>query len=416
MLTVEQAIARIVSDVVPMPVEEVPLADAYGRVLAEDLRSTVDVPPWDNSAMDGYAVRAADTTDGEVVLRLLEVVGAGFVASQAVVPGSALGIMTGAPVPDGADAVVMVENTDGSRQGDVRIRGRATVGAHIRSRGEDVKVGDTVLRAGQRLTPAAVGLVASLGNATVRVRKRVVVGILSTGDEVVPAGRPLGPGQIWSSNNATLVGLALDAGAVPIDLGIVGDRLEDVVAALQNAVSRCDVVVTTGGVSVGAYDVVKEAYAQIGAAIDFWRVKMKPGKPLAFGRVDDGGRTVPLFGLPGNPVSCFVNFLQFVRPYLRIAVGDPRPYLPVIDATAGDDFPDGPGRARLIRVVLQRDGDGYLATPTGSQSSGVLSSMVRAHGLLLVGVEAPGPVRGDAVRVQLLDASFLEGTEPDYGW
>lgn len=412
MLTVEEAIARIVGDVVPMPVEVVPLADAYGRWLAEDLRSTVDVPPWDNSAMDGYAVRAADTDEGEVGLRLLEVVGAGFVAAHEVTPGSAVGIMTGAPMPAGADAVVMVEDTDGAREGMVRIRGRATPGAHIRRRGEDVKVGDLVLPAGQRLTPAAVGMVASLGRATVAVRRRVVVAVLSTGDEVVPAGQPLRPGQIWSSNNATLVGLAHEAGAVPLDLGIVGDRLEDVVLALRSAVASADVVITTGGVSVGAYDVVKEAYGQIGAEIDFWRVRMKPGKPLAFGRVGP----VPLFGLPGNPVSCMVNFLQFVRPYLRISVGDPRPYLPVVEAIAGDDFRESPGRARLIRVVLERDGNGFVVHPTGSQSSGVLTSMVRANGLLLVGVESSGPVYGDAVRVQVLDGSFLDGTTPDYGW
>jgi molybdopterin molybdotransferase len=282
----------------------------------------------------------------------------------------------------------------------------------VRRRGEDVRVGDLVLHAGDRLSAAAVGAVSSLGIRSLEVRRRPVVAVLSTGDEVVPPGQPLRPGQIWSSNNASLSGHVIEAGGSPLDLGIVGDRLDDVVTALRSAVDQADVVLTTGGVSVGAYDVVKEAYAAIGAGMDFWRVRMKPGKPLAFGRVRD----VPLFGLPGNPVSCVVNFLQFVRPYLRIALGDPRPYLPVIEAFAGEDFTDGPGRARLVRVTLHKDAGGIVARSTGSQSSGVLGSMVHAHGLMLLGVEAPPPRRGEVVRVQIIDAHFLNGATPAYGW
>lgn len=419
MLTVERALERILADVPPMGVEEVPLADAHGRVLAEDLRSVVDVPPWDNSAMDGYAVRAADTAneaDGEVALRLLETVGAGAVGTQPVVAGSATVIMTGAPVPAGADAVVPVEDTDGAREGLVRVRGRARPGQHVRRRGEDVRAGEVVLTAGARLGPAAVGLAASVGSAALRVRRRPVVAILSTGDEVVPPGHPLRPGQIWSSNNASLTGLVIEAGGVPLDLGNVVDDLDATVAALLRAIEQADVVVTTGGVSVGHYDVVKDAFGRVGAAIDFWKVRMKPGKPLAFGRIGQGGRSVPLFGLPGNPVSCMVNFLEFVRPWLRTALGDPRPYLPVVEATLADEVRDGPGRARLLRVRLEPGPEGLVARSTGSQSSGVLTSMVRGDGLLLLGPDAPAPMAGDRVRVQIFDRSYLDRADPGYGW
>ncbi len=416
MLTIDEAQSRILATVVPLGAESVPLADAYGRFLAADLTAPVDLPPWDNSAMDGYAVRAEDTADGEVVLALLETVGAGSVAAARVARGTAIGIMTGAPVPPGADAIVIVEDTDGARAGSVRVRGRAKPGQHVRRRGEDVRSGTVVLRAGARLTPAAVGLASSLGRTTLDVRRRPIVAVLSTGDEVVAPGTALQGGQIWSSNNASLAGQILEAGGVPLDLGNAPDRLEDTIAALARAVEAADVVITTGGVSVGAFDVVKEAHAAVGATAEFWKVHMKPGKPLAFGRVETGGRSVPLFGLPGNPVSCMVNFAQFVRPWLRRALGDPKPFLPVVEAIAGEAFDEAPGRARLIRVWLSRDGDRIVAHSTGSQSSGVLTSMVRAHGLLLVGIDALPPQGGERVRVQILDPSFLDGESADYGW
>jgi molybdopterin molybdotransferase len=415
-LTVDEAQARILDTVVPLGVETVSLAQAYGRFLAVDLVAGVDLPPWDNSAMDGYAVRAADTGEGDVVLALVETVGAGSVATGRVEPGTAIGIMTGAPLPAGADAVVMVEDSDGARAGVVRIRKRATPGQHVRRRGEDVRSGERVLRAGTRLGPAAVGLASSLGRTEIEVRRQPIVAVLSTGDEVVAPGTTLRAGQIWSSNNASLSGQILEAGGVPLDLGNAPDRLDDTIAALARAVEAADVVVTTGGVSVGAFDVVKEAHQALGVVAEFWKVRMKPGKPLAFGHIDSGGRSVPLFGLPGNPVSCMVNFAQFVRPWLRTALGDPRPHLPVVEAVAAESFDDAPGRARLVRVRLSRDGDRIVAHSTGSQSSGVLTSMVRAHGLMLVGVDAPPPREGERVRVQILDPSFLDGESADYGW
>ena len=415
MLTVEEAQARILADVPLQPPERVPLAQAAGRVLAVDVISAVDVPPWDNSAMDGYAVIAGDTDEGEVRLSLLEVVGAGAVAERVVTPGAAIGVMTGAPMPEGADAVVMVEDTDGAAEGAVCVRGRARPGQHIRRRGEDVASGSVVLTAGSVLSPAQVGLASSVGHTGLEVRRQPVVAILSTGDEIVAPGRPLAPGQIWSSNNASLVGLVQQAGAIPLDLGTAPDTLEATIAAIQQAIDAADVVVTTGGVSVGAYDFVKEAFEAVGGGLSFWKVRMKPGKPLAFGQVGSAPR-IPLFGLPGNPVSCMVNFLQFVRPWLRTSLGDRAPHLPVIDAIAGDDFRDRPGRLRLIRVYLERGERGWIARSTGSQSSGVLTSMAQADGLMLVAIDAPPPSIGDPVRVQLIDGALPGSASADHGW
>ncbi len=412
MLLVEEALDRILAQVTPARAETVPLEHAYDRVLAEPVYSPRDVPPFNNSSMDGYAVQAADTRDESFTLNLLEVIGAGKVASQTVKPGTTSAIMTGAPMPNGADAVVKVENTNAARSGVVTMQGRVSPGNFVRLRGGDVATGDQVLAAGTRLDGASVGMIASLGFSEVAVRRRPVVAILSTGDEVVVPGQPLGPGQIYSSNNYTLAGLVRQAGGIPRDHGNAPDDLEGLLACLRTAVQDADVVLTTGGVSVGAFDFVKEAHAALGAELDFWKVKMKPGKPLAFGNLDG----VPLFGLPGNPVSCMVNFLQFVRPWIRMSLGDPRPYLPVIHARAGHDFTGRPGRARMERVVLAQGPDGIVASTTGTQSSGVLTSMVRCDGLLMIGVDAPSPKQGDEVRVQLLKPGFLADVTPNFGW
>jgi molybdopterin molybdotransferase len=410
-IPIRDAQDRILGTVPAVFPESVPLAAAFGRVLAEDVVSSVDVPPWDNSAMDGYAVRAADTAAAPLTLRLLGTVGAGSVSDRAVAPGAAVAVMTGAPIPDGADAVVMLEDTDRSRTDTVRIAARATVGQHVRRAGEDVRRGEVVLRAGHVLTPAAVGMLASLGHTGARVARAPRVAVLGTGDEVVRPGRALAPGQIWSSNHLSLAGWILAAGGVPVDCGTAPDDLEATVRALRTAALDCDAVLTTGGVSVGHFDVVKEAFVALGAGIDFWKVNMKPGKPLAFGRLGERGPV--LFGLPGNPVSCVVNFLQFVRPWIRRALGDPRPFLPLLRATLLDDLRDGPGRARLFRVALSEGPDGeVVARSAGLQSSGVLRGLVLGHGLCLVEPEAPAPVRGDRVTVQVFDDGFRARATP----
>jgi molybdopterin molybdotransferase len=365
--------------------------------------------------MDGYAIRASDTREGEVRLVLNEVIGAGQVGSVVVSAGTSSAIMTGAPVPDGADAVIMVERTDGNQVGHVVVRGVSRPGDHIRPRAQDIARGSVVARRGQRLTPGRLGLLASLGMAEVPVVRRPVVAILSTGDEIVQPGQPLGPGQIYSSNNVCLAGLVLEAGGIPRDLGNAPDNLDATLAHLEHALDA-DVVLTTGGVSVGEFDFVKEAYARLGVAMDFWKVRMKPGKPLAFGRVERGGRQVPLFGLPGNPVSCMVNFLQYVRPWMLTASGVPTPFLPVVEAIAGERLGDRPGRARLIRVVLEQTDAGLVCRSTGTQSSGALSSMAAAHGLALLAPDVEAVEAGGIIRVQLIERSFMDGASASYGW
>jgi len=411
MLSPRQALARVLADVPRLPTVSVDLADAWGRTLGEDLVAKIDVPRWDNSAMDGYAVRAADTAEGEVALRIVEVIGAGAVATRAVEKGTAIAIMTGAPIPEGADAVVMVEDTDRAMTGAVKVRRQAKVGQHVRSRGEDVRVGDLLLAAGTRLGAAALGVAASQGFERVVVSRRPVVAILSTGDEVVQPGRPLEPGQLWSSNGATLRGLVIEAGGVPIDVGNAPDRLDAIVEKLNDCLARADVVVTTGGVSVGEFDHVKAAFEQVGVPMDFWKVRMKPGKPLAFGVSDREGSRVPVFGLPGNPVSCMVNFVEFVRPWLLTAMGAKRIHLPTLTCRAGEVIHGVEGRTDLVRVVIERDGGGFACRPTGSQSSGVLTSMARAHGLAIVDGTAQ---KGSPLTVQVLDTGFLDGDSPGF--
>ena len=420
MRTVEQALEQILASVRPTGVQRVALADAYGRILAEDLLSRTNAPAWDNSAMDGYAVRAADvasaSADHPVRLRVVEVVGAGSWPAHAITAGCASAVMTGAPIPEGADAIVMIEDTDGAREGSVAVHAATAVGRHIRRAGEDVRTGDRVVERGVRLTAGRVGLAAALGFADLPVARRPIVAILSTGDEVVPPGTPLRPGQIWSSNTAAIAGLVLSAGAVPIDRGIARDRLDALVDALAGCVEcGADAIITTGGVSVGAFDFVKDAFAAGGGQVDFWRVRMKPGKPLAFGHVGGDAR-VPLFGLPGNPVSCMVNFLQFVRPWLLTAMGAARPFLPVVEAVAAEDLPEKPGRNSLMRVVLDLRGGAITARSTGTQSSGALSSMAAGHGFALFGPESRGAKAGEIVRVQIFDEGFLDRADAGYGW
>ncbi|MBW2257741.1 MAG: molybdopterin molybdotransferase MoeA [Deltaproteobacteria bacterium] len=412
MITVREALDRVLREVVALPAEEVPLAAALGRVLAEDVTAVLDVPRWDNSAMDGYAVRAADTSEDEVALVLNEVIGAGYVPVVRVASGTASAIMTGAPMPEGADAVVMVEDTDGSQEGTVQIRGKATPGLHIRRRGEDIHTGDLLLSAGDRLGPAALGLAASQGREVLSVSRRPVVAILSTGDEVVPPGQPLQPGQLYSSNNASLAGLVTRAGGVPLDGGTAPDDLAATVGRLEWCIAQADAVLTSGGVSVGEFDVVKQAFADLGVPLDFWRVKMKPGKPLAFGVAVQGGRRVPVFGLPGNPVSCMVNFLEIVRPWMHAAMGTRKPFLPVVEAIAAEDIRVSPGRLDFTRVTLEDDKGRWCCHSTGNQSSAVLTSMVRAHGLALFPPGSEGARAGEVVRVQLLDPSFLDRDDP----
>ncbi|MFZ5481014.1 MAG: gephyrin-like molybdotransferase Glp [Myxococcota bacterium] len=401
MLSVSEARDRILAHVPPNGAERVFLAEASGRLLAEDVVSPRPLPPWPASAMDGFAVRASDVPG---TLRVIETVGAGAVGKRVVGPGEATRIMTGAPVPEGADAVVMVEDTSTDGEA-VTVRVAAKVGQHVRARGSEVPEGVVVLRKGAAMTPGAVGACAALGIPSVRVALRPRVGVLSTGDEVVETGLPLGPGQIHSSNNHALAALVCEAGGVPVDLGTVRDDPAAMAVAFREGLAQCDVLLSTGGVSVGDYDHVKGVLAGLGVAMDFWKVAMKPGKPLAFGTF--GGR--PVFGLPGNPVSCMVNFHQFVRPLLRTMLGDPNPYLPVVTATVLAPRRRATGRPEFVRVRLARDGDRLVADVAGHQGSAGVLSMAAAHGYALVPADAP-EVAG-TLSVQVFDWSFTAGPQ-----
>lgn len=404
MISIEEARERILETVVPMPPERVELVEALGRRAAREVASPMDVPPWANSAMDGYAVRADEAAAG-ARLKLQGVVGAGSVG-EPLEPGHATAIMTGAPLPPGADAVVIVEDTDGATEGAVTVHEGVDRGANVRPAGQDVRSGSVLVARGERLTPGKLGMLASVGCTHVQVSARPRVGILSTGSEIVRPGRPLGPGQIYSSNPVALTCWTREVGAAPVDLGDAPDDLQALIEQIELGLAN-DVLVTTGGVSVGRFDLVKQAFEALGIPILFWKVRMKPGKPLAFGVIERDGRNVPVFGLPGNPVSCQVNFCMFVAPWLRASMGAVHPLPAEIKATALETFVERPGRAKLLRVRLEPHGHGFGVRSTGSQSSGVGSSMARAHGLMRIAPERGTVEQGAEVEVIVIDPAAL---------
>jgi molybdopterin molybdotransferase len=407
-LSVAEALERVLAGVPVLSTESVPLGEALSRVLAESVVAGREVPPWDNSAMDGYALRWADSRaaseDHPIELVLVGEIAAGRVALREVGPGQAYRILTGAPLPPGSDAVVPQE--DVHRDGDrVILRRPVKARAHVRPRGEDIRAGDRLLERGAVLRPAALGVLAALGRAHVAVYRRPRVAILSTGDELVPPDAPLGPGQIPDSNTYTLCGLAVEAGAVPVRLGIAPDQPDELVARLRQGLES-DVIVSSAGVSVGDRDYVREAAETLGARLDFWKVNMRPGKPLTFGRI--GGRSGGgsgerlFFGLPGNPVSSMVTFELFVRPVLRRLGGHPTLDRARVRARALAPI-DNPGpRPGYLRVRLESRPEGLGATPTGEQGSGILRSMLLADGLAVVPGDTRIPVGGDVDVILLM--------------
>ncbi|HET7876059.1 MAG TPA: gephyrin-like molybdotransferase Glp [Methylomirabilota bacterium] len=405
MISVEEALTLILSRVPVLGDERVELPCALGRVLAETIAAGRDLPPWPNSSMDGYAVRSADTREATagrpVRLRVAGRVAAGAVAERPLVPGEAFRIFTGAPLPDGADAVIPQEEVteDGAS---VALPRAVKPGEYVRPRGEDMRAGQIVLEAGRVLAAADVGLLAALGRPQVRVVRRPRVGILSTGDEVVDLGGEIKSGQIPNSNTYSLMAQALEAGAEPVNLGVARDRLEEIEARLRWGLG-CDLLLSSAGVSVGEHDFVKTALGRLGAEQHLWLVDMRPGKPIAFATIPMGSKgALPVFALPGNPVSAMVTFELFVRPTLLRLGGHARLERPAITARALAPIPN-PGRRRgYLRVTLTRDGEGWGARLTGDQSSGILRSMVAADGLAIVPgnttIPAGGPVRVIALR------------------
>ena len=405
LLSLEEALERLLDRVDTLGAEMAPLPEAAGRVLAADVYGDVSLPPWDNSAMDGFAVRAADVAaaspDRPVELRVVGEVAAGKAPRKTLRRGEALRILTGAPVPPGADAVVPIEDTSawhGPRQAagaplpaTVAIHRAVTPGAHVRRQGEDVVAGDRLLRAGQRVGGGAVALAAAVGRDRCSVVRRPHLALLATGDEIVAPGRKPGPGQIHDANSAALTVLGQRAGALVRSFGIAPDELAAVTARLSEVLAWADVVVVTGGVSVGARDVVKDAFEALGS-VEFWRVAVQPGKPLAFGRAARGrgappGGPVLLFGLPGNPVSSYVTFELFVRPALRRLAG-----LPPLDrvterAVLGETVSTSRERRAFLRVRLEPSADPAglpIARLSGGQGSHVLSALAAADGLAVV--------------------------------
>lgn len=379
MLQVEEAQARVMAEVAVAPAVRVALDEAHGRVLREDVQATQDNPPADNSAMDGYAVRADDLANAPVSLRVSGDIPAGHPAAHALEPGTAMRIMTGAFLPDGADTVVQVELTDG-RTDVVTIARALPRGANIRRRGEDLRAGEVVLRAGTRIGPAEMALLAAAQKREVAVGRVPTVALLATGDELVEAGEPLSPGRIVNTNTPLLTALVREAGAIPHPLGIVRDTREATIAALEEALAF-DIVITTGGVSVGAFDYVKEALEALGAETKFWRVAMKPGKPVVLSRLRDR----LIFGLPGNPVSAFVSFHLFVRPALRKALGEEGELFPTpVRMRLASPLRSFADRRVYYRVrAAVREGE-LVAHALASQGSGSLTSMVGANALAIV--------------------------------
>jgi molybdopterin molybdotransferase len=413
-ISVEEALDKVLEHVNILSVEEKPILGCLGQVIAEDIYSPIDVPPLDNSAMDGYAVSARDVRGASEktprFLRVIDTVAAGTISGHRLEEGTAARIMTGAPVPEGADSVVRFEDTDeasrGGTSGEIGIFKEVDEGCDIRRAGEDVTRGAKVLNKGLVIRPSEVGVLASLGCSKVKVVRRPMVAILATGNELTDVGNPLPSGGIYNSNSYSLAALVQRYGGIPEILGIATDDEESIVDRLKRAMDA-DMLITSGGVSMGDYDVVKDVLAKYGE-ITFWTVRMKPGKPLAFGIIDGAKLGVevmklPHLGLPGNPVSSMITFELFVRPALLKMMGKEKLAKPSVEALIKDQVVNTDGRRIFARVVVEKQGDRYFASITGPQGSGVLSSMSLANGLAIIPEDSPGVKKGDTVEVMMLD-------------
>lgn len=403
-LSVEEASARVRAEFAPLGTEALPLRAALGRVLAVDVRSPVTLPPWDNSSMDGYAVRAADvagaSVERPVMLDVLETVAAGAHATQPLRAGTAIRIMTGAPVPAGTDSVIRVEDTDGGVER-VQVRDARDAGLNVRPRGEDLREGEMAVAAGTILGPGQIGVLASVGAATVAVHRRPRVGLIASGDELVDIDRfgdVVRGERIVSSNSYSLAAAIAQAGGEVVDLGIARDDR----AALRERVERaadCDLLVTSGGISVGAFDFTRDVLRDLGAEMKFWRVRMRPGAPVGFGIVHGH----PWLGLPGNPVSVLVTFELFARPAIRTMCGMRRPFRRTLRVIADEPIAIAAPLTHFLRGVVEVGEDGVLhARLTGPQGSGLLTSMARANALLVVSHDRPLVAAGESLPALLL--------------
>jgi len=417
MISVEEALGYIMPHFHVLEPEEVDILESLDRVLATEIYSNMDIPPFANSAMDGYAVRSQDlrsaSQDNPVDLQVIGNLAAGYTSNLVVEQGTALRIMTGAPLPRGSDAVVRFEDTseglnsekwdERKKTNTIRVFVEAVPSENVRPLGEDVRAGELVLENGTVIRPAEIGVMASLGLPTVCVVRRPRVAVLATGDELLAIDQHLQPGKIRNSNEYSISALVSRYGGVPVRLGIARDNIDDLTSKIREGVAkRVDLFLTSAGVSVGDYDVVKDVLSREGE-MHFWQVCMKPGKPLAFGVVNE----VPLMGLPGNPVSSMVSFEQFARPAILKMQGKTKLVKPTVEAILTEDVRNS-GRRGYVRVVLTRGDDGWSVRITGGQGSGVLTSMVRANGLAIIPEDVTFVRAGERVRVQVLDWNEVE--------
>jgi len=391
LLSVAEALERVLAQAVPLPAEDVPLSEAHGRVLALDLKARRTQPPADVSAMDGYAVRAADVAKAPVRLKVIGEVAAGRPFDASVGPGEAARIFTGGVVPTGADSIVIQEHTKKHDGGWVEIEKPTSKGRHVRSHGLDFHAGDVLLAKGHRLTARDLQLAAGMNHPLVPVHRRPKLAMFATGDELVAPGTEPGPGQIVYSNGFALAALARAEGAEVIDLGVVGDKLDETVAAVRQArASGADILLTTGGASVGEYDLVQAAFAQQGMALSFWKVAMRPGRPLMHGRLG----AMAVLGLPGNPVSSYVCAFLFLVPLIRRLCGRSDLAAPTEAALLGCDLPANDERADYLRAALRDAPDGPLATPFPVQDSSMMTPLAKADCLVIREPHTPAAKSG----------------------
>jgi molybdopterin molybdotransferase len=404
MPTFEEARRMILTNVSPLGVQRVSLLDSLGRVMAEDMVAPWDMPGFDNSAMDGFAVRCADCL-GPVTLRITGYTPAGVAATTGLEPGCAIKIMTGAPIPLGCDAVVPVEETEESGN-QVRIRGEVTARQHIRFRGEDVKSGETIISSGTIIRPPEISMLASFGKALVPIHCRPRVAILSTGDELVELGAPPDIGKIINSNALSLAAAVMEVGAIPVILGIARDNPESHREKMAEGL-KADALITSAGVSAGDRDLVRDILKEMGVEQVFWRVDMKPGGPTAFGMKD--GK--PVFSLPGNPVSTMVTFEEFVRPALLKMMGHRRVLKPFIKAVLQSKARKKPGKINFLRVRLSYENGAYLAYSSGDQHTGILKTMLLADAIAMLPADRTEFLPGEEVDVHILSGNveMLEG-------
>jgi len=411
-ISVEEALEQILGAIVPLGQEKVSILESLGRVTGEDIVANRNIPPKDTSTMDGYALRWEDTRGASIqepaVLKVIEDIPAGTIPGKSISIGGASRIMTGAPLPEGSDAVVKLEDTE-KDGGEVKIFVEAKQGQDMRCAGEDVRDGDVVISQGHVIRPAEIGMLAAFGRSFISVYQRPLVAVLSTGDELVEIDEKPTPWQIIGSNSYSTAARVMECGGIPLQIGIAKDTRESLVSK-YNAALRADIIVSSGGVSVGDYDLVKDVMKESGNKMQFWQVAMRPGKPFAFGSI--GG--VPLFGLPGNPVASMVTFEQFVRPSIFKMMGHKNLFRRIVKATLGEDITTKKGTRHFIRARVSCENGRYFASTIGEQGSHMPMSMIMANGLVILPENTESVKKGEEVSVQLIDRSCEQTFKVEY--